>query len=130
MHTLHCYALAREGRVYLVGGTPGGDGQPQWNMQVIANLIDFGMDVQGAVEAPRWTSFPGTDPINLPNPYELRVESRVSPETIEALRERGHSVRVVGPYAAGGAAMLIARDERGILYGASDIRSEGVAMGI
>jgi gamma-glutamyltranspeptidase/glutathione hydrolase len=131
MHTLNCYALARDGRVTLVGGTPGGDQQPQWNMQVICNLLDFGMDVQAAVEAPRWQSFPGSDPINLPNPYELRVESRYPEETIEELRRRGHTVRVLGPYAAGGAAFLIERDPAsGVLLGGADPRSEGVALGI
>jgi gamma-glutamyltranspeptidase/glutathione hydrolase len=131
MHTLNCYAIARNGRVLVVGGTPGGDQQPQWNMQVISNLIDHGMDVQAAVEAPRWQSFPGTDPANLPNPYELRIESRVDPDIIEDLRHRGHVVNVLGPYAAGGAAFVIQRDEQtGVLQGGADPRSEGFALGI
>jgi gamma-glutamyltranspeptidase/glutathione hydrolase len=131
MHTLNCYAIARNGRPLVVGGTPGGDQQPQWNMQVISNLIDHGMDVQAAVEAPRWQSFPGTDPANLPNPYELRIESRVDPDVIDELRRRGHAVNVLGPYAAGGAAFVIQRDERtGVLQGGADPRSEGFALGI
>lgn len=131
MHTLNCFALAKDGKVQVVGGTPGGDQQPQWNMQVISNLIDYGMDVQAAVEAPRWQSFPGTDPINLPNPFDLRVESRVSAEALDDLRERGHVVKVLPPYGAGGAAYLIARDpETGVLQGGSDPRSEGLALGI
>ncbi|MEX1158262.1 MAG: gamma-glutamyltransferase [Thermomicrobiales bacterium] len=130
MHTLNCFAIARDGKPYLVGGTPGGDQQPQWNMQIISNLIDYGMDVQEAVEAPRWQGFPGTDPINLPNPFELRIESRVDESVIEELRQRGHTVKVLGPYAAGGAAFLIARDpETGILQGGGDPRSEGLALG-
>jgi gamma-glutamyltranspeptidase/glutathione hydrolase len=131
MHTLNCFALGRDGRVTLVGGTPGGDQQPQWNMQVISNLVDFEMDVQAAVEAPRWQSFPGSDPINLPNPYELRVESRIADDVIQELRARGHSVKVLGPFAAGGAAFLIQRDpESGVLMGGSDPRSEGLALGL
>jgi gamma-glutamyltranspeptidase/glutathione hydrolase len=130
MHTLNCFAIAKDGKTFLVGGTPGGDQQPQWNMQIISNLIDHGMDVQAAVEAPRWQGFPGTDPINLPNPHELRVESRVDPAVIEELRQRGHTVKVLDPYAAGGAAFLIARDpETGILQGGGDPRSEGIALG-
>jgi gamma-glutamyltranspeptidase/glutathione hydrolase len=131
MHTLNCYALARNGRVELVGGTPGGDQQPQWNMQVITNLVDFGMNVQAAVEAPRWNGFPGSDPINLPNPFDVRIEARVHPDAIAGLRARGHDVRVVDPYGAGGAAFLIRRDpETGALEGGSDPRSEGLALGI
>lgn len=131
MHTLNCFAIARDGEMIVVGGTPGGDQQPQWNMQLISNLIDHDMDVQQAVEAPRWQSFPGTDPINLGNPFEVRIESRVAEEALDGLRERGHAVRVVGPYAAGGAAFLIARDpETGVLQGGSDPRSEGLALGM
>jgi gamma-glutamyltranspeptidase/glutathione hydrolase len=131
MHTLNCYAIARDGQLLYVGGTPGGDQQPQWNMQVISNLIDYGMDVQRAVEAPRWQSFPGTDPANLPNPYELRIESRVGPAVIAELERRGHAVNVLSPYGAGGAAFVIQRDpETGVLIGGADPRTEGFALGI
>ncbi|CAN5122857.1 gamma-glutamyltransferase [soil metagenome] len=131
MHTLNAYAIAQNDEMVLVGGTPGGDQQPQWNMQVISNLIDHGMDVQAAVSAARWQSFPGTDPINLPNDYEVRIESRVPEEAIQGLRERGHQVKVLGPYAAGGAAFVIQRDpSTGVLVGGADPRSEGLALGI
>lgn len=131
MHTLNCYAIARDGQVLYVGGTPGGDQQPQWNMQAVTNVIDYGMDVQQAVEAPRWQSFPGTDPINIDNPFELRVESRIDESVIDELRNRGHVVRELGPYAAGGAALLIYRDpESGVLEGGADPRTEGIALGL
>ena len=65
MHTLNCYLATRDGQAVIVGGTPGGDHQPQCNIQLLTNLIDFGMDPQAAVEAPRWWSFPGTDPATL-----------------------------------------------------------------
>jgi gamma-glutamyltranspeptidase/glutathione hydrolase len=131
MHTLNCFSIARDGEVIIVGGTPGGDQQPQWNMQLITNLIDFGMDVQEAVSAPRWQSYPGTDPANLANSFSVRLESRIAPETIDELARRGHDVKVVGPYGAGGAAFLIKRDPAtGVLEGGSDPRSEGLALGI
>lgn len=131
MHTLNAYAIAQGDEMLVVGGTPGGDQQPQWNMQAITNLIDFDMDVQAAVEAPRWQSFPGTDPINLPNPFIVRAESRISEDVIQALRDKGHDVTVVPPYGAGGAAYLIQRDsDTGVLQGGADPRSEGTALGI
>lgn len=131
MHTLNAYAIARDGQMRFVGGTPGGDQQPQWNMQVICNLIDHGMDVQGAVSAPRWQSFPGTDPINLPAPFEVRMESTVGSEAIAGLRERGHDVKVLPPYGAGGASFVIGRDPAtGVLEGGADPRNEGLALGI
>ncbi len=131
MHTLNCYAIADDERVVLVGGTPGGDKQAQWNMQAITNLVDYDMNVQAAVEAPRWQSFPSADPVDLPHPYEVRIESRVAPETIERLRQRGHIVNVVGPFSGGGAAFVIARDPAtGVLFGGSDPRSDGFAGGL
>ncbi|MBA3413871.1 MAG: gamma-glutamyltransferase family protein, partial [Chloroflexia bacterium] len=104
MHTLNCFSVAdTDGRPVLVGGTPGGDGQPQWNLQTLVGLIDGGLDVQAAIELPRWTVWPGTDPLTLPNPYELRVENRLSEAALEDLASRGHRVRSVDAWGGGGA---------------------------
>ena len=131
MHTLNCYLItAPDGSAIVAGGTPGGDGQPQWNLQTIAGLIDADLDAQAAVELPRWTSWPGTDPDTLPNPYELRVEERFDPRAIEELETRGHAIRRLGPWGAGGAAQVICRDpDTGVLAGGSDPRAEGLALG-
>ena len=131
MHTLHCYLVAApDGTPLLVGGTPGGDGQPQWNLQVLSALIDARLDVQAAVELPRWTSWPATDPITLPNPYDLRAEDRIDEETLAELARLGHRVVRRGPWAGGGAVQLVARDpQTGVLAGGSDPRAEGLALG-
>ncbi|MDI3340884.1 MAG: gamma-glutamyltransferase [Sphaerobacter sp.] len=130
MHTLNCYLITQGGRLRWVGGTPGGDGQPQWNMQVVTNLIDFGMNVQEAIEAPRWLSFPGTDPINLPYDFVLRIEGRAGAAVIAELERRGHRVEVLGDWDGGGAAQVIEVDpETGTLLGGSDPRTEGLALG-
>ena len=131
MHTLNCYLVGDpEGQPVLVGGTFGGDGQPQWNLQVLTAMIDAGLDVQAAIEVPRWTVWPGTDPSVLPNPYELRVEERLGDAAIAELERRGHRVRRQGPWAGGGAPQAIARDSAtGVLCGGSDPRGEGLALG-
>jgi gamma-glutamyltranspeptidase/glutathione hydrolase len=131
MHTLNCFSVAdASGHPILVGGTPGGDGQPQWNLQTLVGLIDGGLDVQAAIELPRWTVWPGTDPISLPNPYELRVEDRMGPATLAELADLGHRVRTNGPWAGGGASQVIARDpDTGVIVGGSDSRVEGLALG-
>ncbi|EKP95625.1 gamma-glutamyltransferase family protein [Thermaerobacter subterraneus] len=118
-----------DGELVLVGNTPGGDGQPQWNLQVLVNVLDFGLNAYQAVAAPRWTSFPGTDPINLKAPLELRLESRFPAETAAELLQRGHVLRGIGPWAAGGSAMLIRVLEGGVYEGAADPRDGGVALG-
>jgi gamma-glutamyltranspeptidase/glutathione hydrolase len=128
MHTLNCYLL-RDGNSCVVGGTPGGDRQPQWNVQTITNLIDFDMDVQEAAEAPRWVSWPGTDPAAIETPFELRLEDRFGSEVISELEQRGHRVSSMGDWGGGSAVQLIMRDENGNLMGGSDPRAGGVALG-
>lgn len=123
-------AAQDDGELVLVGNTPGGDGQPQWNLQVLVNVLDFGLNAYQAVAAPRWTSFPGTDPISLKAPLELRLESRFPAETAAELLQRGHVLRGVGPWAAGGSAMLIRALEDGVYEGAADPRDGGVALGL
>ena len=131
VHTLNCYSVAdASGVPVLVGGTPGGDGQPQWNLQTLVALIDGGLDVQAAIETPRWTVWPGTDPSTLPNPYELQIEARVGDTILTQLEARGHTLRRFGAWGGGGAAQAIARDPvTGVLAGGSDPRAEGMALG-
>lgn len=131
MHTLNCWLVADEaGTPVLVGGTPGGDGQPQWNLQVLSAIIDGGLDVQAAIAAPRWTVWPGTDPHTRPNPFELQVETRLGEGPIADLEARGHRIRRMGGWGAGGAAQAIARDPvTGVLCAGSDTRCEGLVLG-
>lgn len=131
LHTLNCWMLADpQGRTIMVGGTPGGDGQPQWNLQMLVNLIDAGLDVQAVADAPRWTVWPGTDPLDRPNPYELRLETRFGDPALAGLEARGHRLARQGGWGTPCAAQLIARDpETGVLVGGSDPRAEGLALG-
>jgi gamma-glutamyltranspeptidase/glutathione hydrolase len=131
MHTLNCYLVAdAAGRPVLVGGTPGGDGQPQWNLQALVSMIDAGLDAQAAIDAPRWTSWPGTDPSVVANPYELWIEDRIGPDAIDALRNLGHTVKVLDPWDGGGSMQIIARNpESGLLIGGTDARVEGNVLG-
>jgi len=129
LHTLNCYIAARDGRPWLVGGTPGGDGQPQWNAQILTNIIDFGLDLPAAVTAPRWTSFPGTDPANQASRLELWIEERAGRTVIDGLAARGHRMKVLGPWEGGGAVEIIRIDPvTGVLEAYSDPRGEGQAL--
>lgn len=131
MHTLNAFMVTdHEDRPVLVGGTPGGDGQPQWNMQVIVGLIDGGLDVQAAIDLPRFTSWPGTDPASIDNPFDLRVESRVGADVLAELESLGHTVVSQGPWSGGGAMQIISRDpDSGVIIGGSDARVEGSVLG-
>ena len=130
MHTLNCYLTTVNGEVSIVGGTPGGDLQPQVGIQMLTKLIDGGLQPQDAVESPRWFSFPGTDPATINRAGELRVEVGMPDDTVRDLKRMGHNVvqNPLGSYH--GTVQLIVRDgRRGILTGASDPRGDGQAVG-
>lgn len=130
MHTLNCYMVLKDGAPFIVGGTPGGDGQPQWNMQMLSLMLDHGMGPQEAADFPRWTSSPGTDVISLGKPFEVRMESRFPALTARHLASLGHAVRTVGEFAGGGGAQIIMTDpDTAMLLGGSDRRTAGLALG-
>ncbi len=130
MHTLNTYLVTRQSRLHLVGNTPGGDGQPQWNMQTLVNCLDFQMSPYEAVTAPRWTSVPGTDPAGLAQPVRLRMENRWPKPVRDALARLGHEVQVVDGWAGGGSVQLIVIDPKSrVRYGASDPRGDGSCLG-
>lgn len=130
MHTLNCYMVTRDNRLFLVGGTPGGDFQPQGNVQVITDLLDFRLDVQQAVEAPRWHSIPGTDPVSLHESFQVQVEPHMPAETIRRLREMGHQVQIVESSGiSAGVVQLISIDAAtGVRSAMSDYRADGHAV--
>ena len=130
MHTLNCYLTTVDGEVAIVGGTPGGDFQPQCGIQMLTQLIDGGIKAQDAVESPRWYSFPGTDPATINRPGELRVEMGMPEDTIRDLTRMGHNVVQSPLGSTNGVVQLIIRDQRrGVLTGASDPRGDGQAVG-
>jgi len=131
MHTLNAFMVLRDGAPYLVANTPGGDGQPQHNMQMAVSVLDFGMNPQQAADAPRWTHTPGTDPATLDSAATLSIESRFSRSTLEGLRQKGHNLNVIGPWAAGGTYQIIMFDvAKSIYLGGTDPRGEGLAFGL
>ena len=120
------------GDLALVCGTPGADTQVQTNMQVITHVLDFGMTVAEAVEAPRWRNTHSPTESNIPHECDnlLYVESRFPADTLDALRQRGHTLEVMHGWGASGSEMMIQVDgDTGALYGAADPRRDGYAIG-
>lgn len=125
--------IMRGGRVFAPYGTPGGDVQPQAMVQLATNLIDFGMDPQAAIEAPRLASFSFPESF-YPFPYRpglVLAESRIPESVIEELRRRGHGIEQWPEWsAAAGALCTIVVDEANrALLGAADPRRMAYAMG-
>lgn len=134
LHTLNAWIADHPRRGLLhAGNCPGGDGQVQWNMQVISHLLDHGDDPQTAVSRPRFTVFPGSDADAVGRSRVLRCEAGISNATVEGLRARGHDVvpvpvQVGGP---GGSALAVSVDERhGCVHAGADPRMEGVALAV
>lgn len=128
MHTLLAWiAAGPDGAPAVVANTPGGDGQVQWNMQLLSHVADHQLNPQQAVEAPRFTVFPGSDAHAIGAPPQLICESRFDAQTLAGLADRGHTVRTVAPYGAGGGAQMIVC-AGGVLSGGSDPRQDGCAL--
>ena len=119
--------------LFLVCGTPGADTQVQTNMQVISHVVDFGMTVAEAVEAPRWRNTHSPTESNIPHECDnlLYVESRLGPEARRQLETRGHVLEALHPWGAAGSEMMILADpDSGVLQGAADPRRDGYAIGM
>jgi gamma-glutamyltranspeptidase len=119
-------------RLILVCGTPGADSQVQTNLQVVTHVLDFGMTVAEAVEAPRWRHTQNPTESTVPHTCndEVILEGRFPEETRSGLARRGHALNIIGDWEATGSEMMIQIDpETGALFGAADPRRDGYAVG-
>lgn len=127
LHTLIPSMAFRDGKPAVVFGTMGGDTQATTHAQVYTALARYGLDIQQAIELPRWVH--GRE---LPDePETLRVESRFPAATTAALRSLGHNVLEIGPWdsAVGHAQGIVLDRARGVFAGGADPRAEGIAAG-
>jgi gamma-glutamyltranspeptidase/glutathione hydrolase len=103
-------------------GVMGGDMQPQGHVQFLANLIDFRMNLQEAVDAPRVRHLKGT---------EIYVEDGIAEKTIGALIQKGHQIltRIPEVNQVGGGQAIYFDCDQNVFLGASDRRKDGCAIG-
>lgn len=117
----------------MVLGTPGGDTQCQTVLQTFLNMVEFGMDPQLAVEAPRFAtfSFPNSFYPHDYHPGLLRMESRIPAGIVKELAAKGHRVELWPDWAwkAGGVCVIVIDRQNGVLTGAADPRRESYAIG-
>ena len=116
----------RDGEPYMAFGTPGGDQQDQWTLQFFLNVVDFGMNLQEAIEAPKFSSahFPSTFFPHDNTPGLLRIEDRIDASVRGALAELGHKVETRPPYCEGNVLAVQVDRERGLLCGGADPRGQ------
>ena len=116
-HTIIPGFLTHEGEAVGPFGVMGAYMQPQGHVQVIMNTVDWLLNPQSALDAPRWQWIAGK---------EIWLESSVAPEIVEDLRRRGHEVRVLEDDTTFGRGEIIWRDSNGVLAGATEPRADGV----
>jgi gamma-glutamyltranspeptidase/glutathione hydrolase len=109
----------------------GGDMQPQGHVQVLVNLIDFGLNVQAAGDAARVEHLGSATPTGeaAKGVGTLEVESGIGDDAVEALRKKGHVVQRVATGNGGGYQGILIDWETGVLHGASEARKDGMALG-
>jgi len=130
-HTIIPAFITRGGKPWVAFGVMGGDMQPQGHVQIVMNLIDFGMNLQEAGDAPRMHHDGSTEPsgqvVEMTDGGKVNLEAGFPEETVRALGKLGHTLApapgVYGGYQA------ILRDENGVYIGASDGRKDGQASG-
>ncbi|HEY8907208.1 MAG TPA: gamma-glutamyltransferase, partial [Rhodoferax sp.] len=127
-HTLNPGMYRKDGKVQLLYGTQGADGQPQTLSAVLTRLIDYGMDPMAALTAPRFllgkTFSDATD--------SLKLEEDVAPDVIAELRRRGHAISLLAASnpLMGHPGVIAINPVSGAVTGAHDPRSDGLAQGV
>ena len=129
-HTIIPAFVTKGGRPWLSFGVMGGAMQPQGHVQILVNLIDFGMNLQEAGDAPRVRHDGSSEPTDevMRDGGEVILETGASPATVKALQARGHRVKVENDGDFGGYQAIL-RDEHGVYFGASESRKDGAAQG-
>ena len=121
LHTI-IPAFMQKGDTRIAFGIMGGWNQSQAHAQFVSNVVDFGMNIQGALEAARFTkgTFDGCD---------LNMETRISPTVFKELESMGHIIKPVGQYSGGmGGGQAVMSVTGGVHFGASDPRKDGAAV--
>jgi gamma-glutamyltranspeptidase/glutathione hydrolase len=116
----------REGAPFMVFGSPGGDAQDQWALQFLMNVVEFGMSLQEAVEAPTfWTHhFPSSFYPRAAEPGSLYIEKRIGKRKRDNLAARGHLVKVMGNWAGGNTLAAAIDGTTGVRRAAASPRQE------
>jgi gamma-glutamyltranspeptidase/glutathione hydrolase len=129
-HTIIPAFITKDGKPWMSFGVMGGAMQPQGHVQIVVNLIDFGMNLQEAGDAPRVRHDGSSEPTDevMRDGGAVVLEQGASADTVKALQARGHKVTVTNDGDFGGY-QAIMRNADGVYFGASESRKDGAAQG-
>lgn len=132
-HTIIPAFIMKDNKPFMSFGLMGGAMQPQGHVQIVTNIVDFGMNIQEAGDATRWQHYGSTEPTQaqgktLVDAGQLVIESDIPYQTVRGLIQRGHKVGFdMGGY--GGYQAIMWDDKEKVYYGASESRKDGQAVG-
>ncbi|MGQ9634107.1 MAG: gamma-glutamyltransferase [Bryobacteraceae bacterium] len=128
--TLQSTLVTRDGRFFLATGSPGGDDQCLRTLQTFLNIVEFGMNVQQTIEAPRWSTraFPSSPFPHVMYPGDLLLENRIPKEVREALAARGHKVGARGAWSLNSSAAILFDAATGVIQVGADSRVDAYAL--
>jgi gamma-glutamyltranspeptidase/glutathione hydrolase len=128
--TLQGTLVTKDDQPLMVLGSPGGDDQCMRTMQTFLNMVEFGMNIQQAIEAPRWStqSFPSSPFPHTMYPGAMSVERRVSEAIQQQLTKKGHKVKVEGSWSLGSNAGIVVDLRKGVLEAGADPRASAYAL--
>lgn len=132
-HTIIPGFVMKDDKPFFSFGNMGGAYQPIGHVSILTNIIDFGMNIQEAGDALRWTHSGSTQPTDdlsdtLDGPGQVYIESAIDFKTVKALRARGHNVQIGGSF-YGRYQGILKDHEKGVYFGASESRVDGQAAG-
>ncbi len=129
-HTIIPAFITKDGKPWMSFGVMGGSMQPQGHAQIVMNMIDFGMNLQEAGDAPRVRHGGSSQPTGekMEDGGTVYLESGISSEQIRELAKKGHKIQyTVGSY--GGYQAILWDEQKGVYFGASESRKDGQAAG-
>ncbi|HEV2688176.1 MAG TPA: gamma-glutamyltransferase, partial [Bryobacteraceae bacterium] len=128
--TLQGTIVLKDGKPFLVTGSPGGDDQCMRTMQTFLNIVEFGMNAQQAIEAPRWAtrSFPASPYPHTMYPRDMSLEGRIPEDVRAELARRGHKVSMQGPWSMNDSAAIVVDSETGTVSAGADPRTTALAL--
>jgi gamma-glutamyltranspeptidase/glutathione hydrolase len=118
MHTIIPGMVMKDGQAVMPYGVMGGHFQPMGHSLFLSNMLEYGLDIQAAIDLPRL----------LPMKGKVQIEHGITPEICAALTKLGHSLETVERPHGGGQAIWIDR-QRGFFVGGSEPRKDGLALG-
>ena len=121
--------VMRNGKFLLSLGTPGGETIGQTQFQVLLNILDFGMGIQEAIEAPRISLSANPNFYKPGAVIKMRVEGRVAPRTLERLAEMGHQPTAIAEFAIGNMQGILMNQKTGTMTAGADLRRMMYAVG-